>query len=168
MAWDTDLVSAVYTAPSGKKFVFQYDPKLSSETDLKTATYTFPDKNGALVVPLGVGGKRFPFSCFFYGQNSKNEADDFEAGLKELGYGQLQHPLYGSFKVVPTGTINRSDDVVNGVGVSSVAVVFAETITDGKSIDSEVISSDNIDAASEAYEESASGSFSNELMNIRS
>ena len=105
MAWDTDIIEAVYTAPSGKKYNFQYDSKLSSETDLKTATFTFPERDGALVVPLGVGGRRFAFTCYFYGKNSNKDADAFENGLKERGYGELQHPIYGTHKVVPTGTI---------------------------------------------------------------
>lgn len=152
MAWETDIVEACYTAPSGKKFYFAYDSKLTSEVDLKTATFTFPERDGALVVPLGIGGRRFSFTCFFYGRRSKKEADDFEAGLKERGYGELQHPLYGTFKVVPTGTISRSDDVVSGVGVSSVGITFAETIIDVSTINSEVVVNDEIDAAVEEFE----------------
>lgn len=165
MAWDSDVIEAVYTAPSGKKFSFQYDSKLSSETDLKTTTFTFPERDGALVVPLGVGGRRFSFTCFFYGKRSKREADEFEAGLKERGYGELQHPLYGIHKVVPTGTISRNDDVVSGVGVSSVGITFSETIIDTTTINSEVISTDAINEAAEEFEKKSAWEFSKDVSN---
>ena len=151
MAWDSDLKEAVYTAPSGKKFSFHFDSNLSSETDLKTATFTFPERDGALVVPLGVGGRRFSFTCYFYGPKCKRDADQFEAGLKERGYGELQHPVYGTHKVVPTGTIGRNDDVVAGVGVSGVSVTFSETIVDSVVINSEVTSIDTINESSNSY-----------------
>lgn len=163
MAWDSDLIEACYTAPSGKKFYFDYDSNLTSETDLKSATFTFPERDGALVVPLGIGGRRFPFTCFFYGKTSKKEADDFEQGLKERGYGELQHPLYGVHKVVPTGVIARSDDVVSGVGVASVAVTFAETIVDVASVNSEVVQNDVINAKADDFEKKSVWEFCNSI-----
>lgn len=163
MAWDSDLKEAVYTAPSGEKFSFHYDSKLSSETDLKTATFTFPERDGALVVPLGVGGRRFSFTCFFYGRNSKKEADNFESALKQRGYGELIHPLYGIHKVVPTGTISRNDDVVNEVGVSNISITFAETIISASPLNSEVVSSDVIKNASEVFEKKSVYEFINNL-----
>lgn len=152
MAWETDIVEACYTAPSGKKFYFNYDSKLTSEVDLKTATFTFPERDGALVVPLGIAGRRFSFTCYFYGKQSKKEADNFENGLKERGYGELQHPLYGVHKVVPTGVISRTDDVVAGVGVSSVGITFAETIVEVSTINSEVILNDEINSKADDFE----------------
>lgn len=130
MAWDTDIIEAVYISPSGKSYPFGYESNLTKKTDLKTASFTFPGKDGSLVVPLGIGGKSFSFNCLFYGKDCKKEADDFEEALCERGYGELQHPLYGNFKVVPTGSIERSDDVVSGVGVSTVAVTFATSYGD--------------------------------------
>lgn len=44
MAWMEDIKDAAYTAPSGKEFTFKYASNLISETDLKTSTYTFPEK----------------------------------------------------------------------------------------------------------------------------
>lgn len=64
MAWNSEIKDATYTSPSGKTYTFRYG-QLSKETELKTATFTFPEKDGALVVPLGVGGRTFPMSCFF-------------------------------------------------------------------------------------------------------
>ncbi|WP_407371493.1 DNA circularization N-terminal domain-containing protein [Carnobacterium sp.] len=165
MAWDTDVIEAVYTAPSGKKFTFQYDSKLTSETDLKTATFTFPERDGALVVPLGVGGRRFSFTCYYYGVNCRNDADSFEEGLKERGYGELQHPVYGTFKVVPTGTIGRSDDVVGGIGVSGITVTFSETIIEASVINSEVTSIDAINNAAEKFRKKSVLEFCKDIAN---
>ena len=153
MASTYDLREACYTSPSGKKFYFEYDSNLSSETDLKTATFTFPDRDGALVVPLGLGGRRFSFSCNFFGSRCLKQANEFEDGLKERGYGELVHPLYGVHKVVPTGSISRSDDVVAGINISSVSVTFAETLIDVDVINSEVVSEDEIDSKMDEYEE---------------
>lgn len=153
MASVNDLREACYTSPSGKKFYFEYDSKLGSETDLKTATFTFPDRDGALVVPLGIGGRRFSFSCNFFGSRCLKQANEFEDGLKERGYGELVHPLYGVHKVVPTGSISRSDDVVAGINISSVSVTFAETLIDVDVINSEVVSEDEIDLKMDEYEE---------------
>ena len=153
MASVNDLREACYTSPSGKKFYFEYDSKLGSETDLKTATFTFPDRDGALVVPLGLGGRRFSFSCNFFGSRCLKQANEFEDGLKERGYGELVHPLYGVHKVVPTGSISRSDDVVAGINISSVSVTFAETLIDVDVINSEVVSEDEIDLKMDEYEE---------------
>lgn len=158
MAWNSDLVEAYYRSPNGRKFSFNYDSKLTSETDLKTATYTFPDRNGALVMSLGVGGRRFAFTCFFYGEDCNSKAEQFEKALREQGHGELQHPLYGIHKVVPTGTINRTDDVVAGVGVSSISVVFAETIVDGP-IPIQAVKSNSVKKAANKFEKSAVDEF---------
>lgn len=152
MASVNDLREACYTSPSGKKFYFDYDSKLSSETDLKTATFTFPDRDGALVVPLGLGGRKFSFSCNFFGSRCLKQANEFEEGLKERGYGELVHPLYGVHKVVPTGSISRSDDVVSGVNVSSVSVTFAETLIDIDVINSEIVTVDEINSSIDDFE----------------
>ena len=91
-------------------------------------------------------------TCFFYGKYAKRQADNFEEGLKETGYGELIHPLYGIHKVVPTGSISRSDDVVSGINVSSVAVTFSETIIDSSVLSSEIVSIDSINLAVDRFE----------------
>lgn len=154
MSWNNEIKDAQYTSPSGRTFTFQYGP-LSKETELKTATFTFPEKDGALVVPLGIGGKTFPLACFFYGENCLQEANDFENGLMERGYGELQHPIYGVHKVVPTGSIKRSDDLVQGLNVSQVDVTFAETIIDETFPDSAILNQDAVTAKVDAFNEAS-------------
>lgn len=141
MAWNTEIKDAIYTSPSGRSFIFSYG-ELKSETDLKTVTFTFPEKDGALVTPLGIGGRRFPMTCSFFGADCFSLADAFEEGLKERGYGELQHPIYGTHKVVPTGAISRSDNLVNNLNVSTVEITFAETIIDETFPQSKIITED--------------------------
>lgn len=163
MATETDIREACYTSPSGKKFYFDYDSKLESETALKTASFTFPERDGALVVPLGVGGRIFSFSCNFYGPECLKKADEFEEGLKERGYGEIIHPLYGVHKVVPTGSISRNDDTVGGLGVSAVRVTFAETIVSKDAVNSEIVTTDNIKKSRLKYEDAAVKEFDRDL-----
>ena len=163
MAWKDSIKDATYTSPSGKEFTFHYSSGVTSELDLKTATFTFPEKDGALVVPLGYGGKRFPMTIQFYGENCIDDADSFEAGLKERGYGELQHPVYGIHKVVPTGTIKRSDDVVQQLNVSSVEVTFSETLIGQTFPDSKTLTQDEINSAMDSFTDAAAAEFANNM-----
>ena len=137
--------NAKYTSPSGKEFEFAYE-NLSKETDLKTATFTFPEKDGAYIQGLGRGGRRFPFSCIFSGSDCYKKADAFEEALEERGVGHLVHPLYGDRKVVPTGTIKRDDGVITDVNTVTVEIVFSETIVDEDVLQSVTALSSEIEA----------------------
>lgn len=163
MAWTNQIQDATYTSPSGKIFSFKYSSGINKETDLKTATFTFPEKDGALVVPMGIGGKRFPLTCTFHGENCFDDADAFEAGLCEKGYGELQHPVYGIHKVVPTGTIKRSDDTVNGLNQSVVEITFSETIIDESFPESQILKVDEIASESDSFEIVASDYYVSEV-----
>lgn len=163
MAWQDLIKDATYTAPSGKEYSFKYSSGLSSETDLKTATFTFPEKDGALVTPLGYGGRKFPMTCKFYGEDCIVDADAFEEALKERGYGELQHPVYGVHKVVPTGSIKRSDDVVLGLNESTIDVVFSETLVDETFPDSNVLSQDLIESGLDSFVTAAAAEFASDM-----
>ena len=67
MAWTNTITEAAYTAPNGKRMVFNYDSALKKSTPLKTAEHTFPDVDGAEIQSLGLGGKKFPVSAIFNG-----------------------------------------------------------------------------------------------------
>lgn len=159
MAWQDEIGGASYTAPSGKKIEFNYDSSLSRKTPLKTAENTFPDVDGAEIQPLGLGGKKFPMTAIFSGGDCLTQASDFEDALCERGVGVLEHPIYGKINVVPTGDIERSDDLVSSLNESRVKVTFAETIVDESFPDGEVASVDELEAAAEAYEDAAAESF---------
>ena len=70
-----ELTDIKYTSPSGKEFTFVYE-NVSKETDLKTATFTFPEKDGAYIQSLGRGGRRFPLTCIFTGENCMKKAEN--------------------------------------------------------------------------------------------
>lgn len=159
MAWTDEISEAVYTAPSGKRIVFNYESSLSRSTPLKTAEHTFPDVDGAEIQSLGLGGKKFPMTAIFFGGECLSLADAFEAALCERGYGTLEHPIYGKHTVVPTGSIDRSDDLVSALNESRVKVTFSETLTESLPL-SELAAEDALDAAIDNYENAASTAFS--------
>ena len=160
MAWAEDISEAVYTAPSGKRIVFGYDSALSRSTPLKTAEHTFPDVDGAEVQSLGLGGKKFPMTAIFFGGDCLSLADAFEAALCERGYGTLEHPIYGKHTVVPTGSIERTDDLVSALNESRVKITFSETLTESLPL-SKLAAEDALDASMNRYENVASSSFLN-------
>lgn len=160
MAWTDEISEAVYTAPSGKRIVFGYDSALNRSTPLKTAEHTFPDVDGAEIQSLGLGGKKFPMTAIFSGGECLSLADEFEAALCERGYGTLEHPIYGKHTVVPTGTIERTDDLVSALNESRVKITFSETLTESLPL-SKLAAEDALDAAMNKYESAASSSFLN-------
>lgn len=158
MAWTDEISEAVYTAPSGKRIVFGYESALSRSTPLKTAEHTFPDVDGAEIQSLGLGGKKFPMTAIFSGGECLSLADEFETALCERGYGTLEHPIYGKHTVVPTGTIERTDDLVSALNESRVKITFSETLTESLPL-SKLAAEDALDAAMNKYENAASSSF---------
>lgn len=159
MAWQDEIGGASYTAPSGKKIEFNFESGLSRKTPLKTAENTFPDVDGAEIQSLGLGGKKFPMTAIFSGGDCLTAASEFEEALCERGVGVLEHPIYGKLNVVPTGEIERVDDLVDSLNESRVKVTFAETIVDESFPDGEVAAVDDLDAAAAAYEDAAAESF---------
>ncbi|MDR2734307.1 MAG: DNA circularization N-terminal domain-containing protein [Spirochaetota bacterium] len=118
---------ARYTAPSGKEAGFAWEV-VQRKTELKTGIYTFPGRDGAHIQHQGAGARSFPLGCIFHGRKYMEAADAFEAMLIERGVGELQHPVYGIVKVIPTGAIEREDNPVEHFGESVVTVTFTETI----------------------------------------
>ncbi len=162
MPWIDDIADASYVSPSGTEYFFSFQ-EVSKETDLKTASFTMPEKDGALIQSLGFGGRRFPLSCYFTGESCFEDADSFERALTERGRGELRHPVYGSFPVVPTGTIKRSDDLVKGLNVSVVEITFSETIVDEDVPVSRVVTEDAIDRGMADFDEAAAFEFASDM-----
>ncbi|MGP1603261.1 MAG: DNA circularization N-terminal domain-containing protein [Treponema sp.] len=162
MAWNDEIQEAAYNSPSGKRQCFIYE-NVSRETDLKTASFVFPELDGALIQSLGVGGRTFPLKCIFSGASCNKEADSFEKLLEERGHGLLEHPVYGRINVVPTGKIKRTDNILNGANESSVEVTFSETLVDKDESTSEVVTADELDAAMDEYEDTAVAVFANNI-----
>lgn len=159
MAWTDEISEAVYTAPSGKRIVFNYESSLSRSTPLKTAEHTFPDVDGAEVQSLGLGGKKFPMTAIFGGADCMKNATEFEEALFERDFGFLEHPIYGKHAVVPTGEIKRTDDLVSSLNESKVVVTFAETITDKVFPESEVAALNGLESAINEYDATTAETF---------
>ncbi len=162
MAWNDEIQEAAYNSPSGKRQTFIYE-NVSRETDLKTASFVFPELDGALIQSLGLGGRTFPLKCIFSGASCNKEADSFEKLLSERGHGILEHPVYGKINVVPTGKIKRTDNILDGANESSVEVTFSETLVDKEESTSEVATVDKLDAAMDEYEDAAVADFANNI-----
>jgi hypothetical protein len=157
MAWQDKTLEARYTAPSGKEIPFLWE-KTSRETALKTGVFTFPDRDGAHVQHQGAGAKSFPLTCIFSGDDCMERADEFEAALFERDVAELQHPVYGTIKVIPTGNIKREDDLISALNESHVTVTFTETIAeDATPMDTATAA--EIDEIHEAFSESAAADF---------
>ena len=162
MAWSDEIQEAAYNSPSGKRQTFLYE-NVSRETELKTASFVFPELDGAMIQSLGLGGRTFPLNCIFSGENCTKDADSFEKLLSERGHGILEHPIYGKINVVPTGKIKRVDNLVNGANESTVEITFAETLVDKDETTSEVATADKLDAAMDEYEDAAANDFANNI-----
>ena len=127
MAWQRRIKQAAYTSPSGVRVTFQYT-NVSRSVNKKTTNFEFPDADGSFVQDLGRDGRKYPIRAFFSGDDYDRDADQFETVLLERGRGRLEHPLYGSFTVVPFGAITRRDDLVTAANQAVIEVTFWETI----------------------------------------
>jgi hypothetical protein len=159
---DKELLEAKYTSPSGKEFTFLWE-KVSKKTQLKTGVFTFPDKDGAHVQHQGGGPTAFPFQCIFNGEDHIKNADNFEAALLERDVAELQHPLYGIRKVIPTGDIQRDNDYVNILNETHVTITFTETLADEKPTKLESVTADEIENDYDEFSESAAADFAESL-----
>ena len=148
------IQDAHYTSPSGQETDFAWEIG-KRKTALKTGVYTFPGRDGAHVQHQGAGARSFPLVCIFSGDDCMEKADAFENMLIERGVAELQHPTYGTIKVVPTGDIEREDDPVNRLGESIVTVTFTETIVDEETGELTEVAAQEIDEGLEEFTEAA-------------
>jgi hypothetical protein len=126
MSWQDRLQEAAYTSPSGTRLKFDYED-VSRETTKRTTAFEFPGVNGAYIQDNGYGARQYPLRCFFWGPEHDRSAVTFEAALLEQGAGKLEHPLYGTFDVVPMGSIGRNDALKTAANQTIVEVTFSTT-----------------------------------------
>jgi prophage DNA circulation protein len=112
------------------------------------------------VQDLGRTGRRYPLRIILSGENYDLDAEAWMQALGEAGEGKLEHPVYGTVTVVPTGTIRRRDDLVSQANQALIEVTFFETTgtiypTSQSDPGGQVINSisDYNDAAAEQFEE---------------
>lgn len=123
MAWQDRLREAAYTSPGGSRIRFDF-VAVTRETTKRTTVFDFPRVPNAYVQDNGFGSRRYAMTCFFSGDNHDLDATAFEAALLERGRGRLEHPLYGTFDVVPAGDITRRDDLRDAANQTIVEVTF--------------------------------------------
>jgi prophage DNA circulation protein len=124
--WRDRRKEAAYTSPSGVRFKFEYR-ELARDTPLRTAIFSFPGINNDYVQQNGFGSRAYPWECIFWGDQCDLLATAFEAALCEAGEGRLEHPLYGTFNVVPVGTIARRDNLKDEANKATVSITFWTT-----------------------------------------
>lgn len=127
MSWTDRLKEAAYTSPSGERLTFEFE-NVSNSRSKKTTNFNFPDADGTFVQESGSTGRSFPLQCIFWGADYDQEADAFDAALFEAGTGKLEHPIYGTIDVVPTGNITRRDDLKTAGNQAIIEVTFMSTI----------------------------------------
>ena len=127
MAWMDRLKEAAYISPSGTRYTFEFE-NVSNSRDKKTTNFEFPDVDGTYVQESGSAGRSFPLRCIFWGADYDLEAAEFDAALFEAGTGKLEHPIYGTVDVVPTGTVTRRDDLKTAANQAIIDVTFMSTI----------------------------------------
>jgi len=126
--WEDRIREAAYTSPkSGTRIVFDYED-VSRIVELRTAAFGFPGVDGEYVQQNGYGSRRYPMRCIFWGSLHDISATVFNELLLEPGIGKLEHPMYGTFNVVPFGEITRRDDLKTGANQTIIEVTFWTTI----------------------------------------
>lgn len=125
-SWKDRLREGAYTSPSGKRIKFDYEAVIR-ETTKRTAAFEFNNVDGAYIQDNGHGARRYPMLCFFWGAQHDLIATAFEAALLERGPGKLEHPIHGTFNVVPFGDVTRRNDMVTEANQSVVETTFWTT-----------------------------------------
>ncbi len=159
MTWEQRTKQAAYTSPSGTRVVFDYE-NVSKNLEKKTTPYTFAGADGTYIQDLGNAGNQYPVRAFFHGPDCDLEADKFEKVLLERGDGKLEHPLYGTKTVVPSGTITRTDNLTSGANQSIIEITFFSTIgliypssINEPAVNTVIAVDEYNEAASESFEE---------------
>lgn len=127
-SWRDRLKQAAYTSPvTGTRVTFAYED-VSRGFDIRGTAFDFPGVNDSFVQQTGYSSRKYPLVCFFSGKNCDILASGFEAALMEPGIGKLEHPLYGTFDVIPFGAVERNDALQSAMNQSVVSVTFWTTI----------------------------------------
>lgn len=126
-SWEDRVQEGAYHSPSGTRIAFAYE-NVSRKTPKRVRAFEYAGVNEAYLQPNGHGSRQYPMRCYFTGPNCDRLATAFEAALLEDGIGLLEHPLYGTFPVMPFGTIERDDRLKEAANQSIVEVTFWTTL----------------------------------------
>jgi prophage DNA circulation protein len=127
-SWKDRIKQAAYTSPKSKtRILFDYED-VSRGFTLRGTQFDFPDVDDSYIQQRGNGSRKYPLTCYFTGKDCDRIATAFEAALLEPGIGKLEHPIYGTFPVVPFGDVERNDALKNAANQSVVSVTFFTTV----------------------------------------
>jgi len=127
--WQKRLKQGAYTGPEGERIVFQF-VDLQRTIQKRTTTFEFNGIDGKFVQDNGHDEGVYPLMCYFTGDDHDRIATAFEGLLTERGRGKLEHPMYGTIDVVPTGTIERQNLMVSAANQTTIMVTFSSTLAD--------------------------------------
>lgn len=82
--------------------------------------------DGAQSLVFGANAEVYPVNALFFGENHSRQAQSFFKELKVKGTSLLQLP-YGELKFVVVDRVSLSYDLVKGVDITRVEVVFVES-----------------------------------------
>ncbi len=128
MSWKDRLREGAITLPNAERFIFELED-VEKEVNKKTNTFTFGDKDGALVQDFGLGAVSFPLSIFFSGDNYDLVADNFETSAAFPGTSLLEHPIYGNHDVV-IESYTRTDRLKTAGNQVQFDLIMTETIVE--------------------------------------
>lgn len=126
MSWEDRIVEAAYTGPDGVRLTFMWQ-SVSRETPLRNTPFDFAWVFNSYVQQNGSGSRVYPIRAIFSGENCDLEATTFERACFKTGIGRLEHPMYGTFQVLPVGAVKRDDDPTAEANQSIVEVTFWTT-----------------------------------------
>lgn len=126
MSWEDRQQGLAYTSPKGKRFTPDFED-LEQSFDKKTERTDYAAADVTLVRDFGHTARTFPLAVYFSGPDCDKDAAAFLNGIRERGFGRLEHPLEGLFYVVPTGTVSRRDDLATAANVVALEIEFQET-----------------------------------------
>jgi len=161
MTWQNRTKPAAYTSPTGNRFDFDYED-VSRVTDKRTTAFSFPGIDDNYIQNNGYGSRKYTLRCIFWGDDCDRLATGFEGALLEPGVGKLEHPLYGTFNVVPFGAIKRTDGLVSAANQSVVDVTFWTT-TGVVYPSTERAPKNEVYAAIESYKEAQAQSYGDSM-----
>jgi hypothetical protein len=160
--YDSIIRQARYIAPSGATFVLQFDD-VERASAKKVAVHELPQQDTPIVQDQGNQAKRYPFACYFTGDNCYTDADALDAALAEIGPGTFEHPMFGNLEVLAE-TWGEVRKLVDGLGRVDFTIAFVQapkitalSASTAGSVSDELNRS--VDDAMAASSESAAGKF---------
>lgn len=122
--YDQIIRQARYISPSGASIVMQFDD-VERSSGKKIAVHELPQQNIPIVQDQGNQARRYPFACYFSGENAYTQADALDAALSEIGPGTFEHPMFGNLDVLAS-TWAESRKLVDGLGRVDFSIEFVQ------------------------------------------